>query len=290
MIECSCIECGKLCNSKGVRIHYNISHTEEGRARHKISSNKGSKAGAVAFSEKRKIINAVEKEKYNLSPKKCVGCHKNLPFDKKVNTFCNSSCAASYNMAQRIVNGYSMSKEARARHRKAAILHGKKRKDAAPKYTKISICTYCRCYFPYTNKEPRDTCSDICLTLKRSSNARNNPGLGTKRSKQEIQLYELCLSIYPNALPNHVIADGWDADIALVDYKIAILWNGPWHYQEMNIGNHSLKQVQNRDKIKTKLFTESGWKVIIYEDRYWTPSSAFENLQSIVHSHLVQHT
>ena len=28
--------------------------------------------------------------------------------------------------------------------------------------------------------------------------------------------------------------NGWDADIILPDYKIAILYNGKWHYEEIS--------------------------------------------------------
>jgi hypothetical protein len=98
------------------------------------------------------------------------------------------------------------------------------------------------------------------------------------RSKDEIKLFELCRSHFNNVRSNYIIEDGWDADIVIYDLKIAILWNGPWHYKEMNMSNHSLSQVQTRDKIKKKLFESSGWTVVIFEDRYYTPSSAFEQL------------
>jgi hypothetical protein len=91
-------------------------------------------------------------------------------------------------------------------------------------------------------------------------------------------LFELCRSHFNNVRSNYIIEDGWDADIVIYDLKIAILWNGPWHYKEMNMSNHSLSQVQTRDKIKKKLFESSGWTVVIFEDRYYTPSSAFEQL------------
>ena len=54
--------------------------------------------------------------------------------------------------------------------------------------------------------------------------------------------------------------------------------NGPWHYKEMGFSNHSPLQVQNRDKIKINLFQSLGWKVEIFEDRYYTPESAFNKL------------
>ena len=43
--------------------------------------------------------------------------------------------------------------------------------------------------------------------------------------------------IYMNYVnPNsqmYSIFNGWDADIILTDLKIAILWNGKWHYEKL---------------------------------------------------------
>ena len=91
-------------------------------------------------------------------------------------------------------------------------------------------------------------------------------------------MFNLCKTIFSDAISNSIIADGWDADIVIPSIKTAILWNGPWHYKEMNISNHSLKQVQTRDKIKIDLFESLGWKVFIFEDRYYTPLQAFIKL------------
>jgi hypothetical protein len=110
---------------------------------------------------------------------------------------------------------------------------------------------------------------------------KKSASIRTLRSKAEIKLFELISSINNDAISNHIIVDGWDADIVVPSTKTAILWNGPWHYKEMNIGSHSLKQVQTRDSIKVKLFTQLGWNVVIYEDRYYTPESAFEHYISM---------
>ena len=99
-----------------------------------------------------------------------------------------------------------------------------------------------------------------------------------KRSKQEIELFELCKEVFHDSLANHIIADGWDADIVIPSLMLAIMWNGPWHYKEMNMTNHSLKQVQNRDNIKRKLFESLGWKVLEFKDCDYTPTSAFERI------------
>ena len=52
--------------------------------------------------------------------------------------------------------------------------------------------------------------------------------------------------------------NGWDADIILSDYKIAILYNGKWHYEEIS-KQVSLIQIQNRDKIKENEIRKCGY-------------------------------
>ncbi len=37
------------------------------------------------------------KNTYEKNPKKCIFCNKIIPYEKRVNIFCDSSCAASYN-------------------------------------------------------------------------------------------------------------------------------------------------------------------------------------------------
>lgn len=113
-----------------------------------------------------------------------------------------------------------------------------------------------------------------------SKGGRASAAKTVRRSKDEIKLFELCLDEFKNVSSNKVLVDGWDADIVLNDYKVAILWNGPWHYKQMKHANHSLKQVQKRDEIKTSKLTDAGYEVVIFEDRYYTPESAFEELKN----------
>ena len=46
---------------------------------------------------------------------------------------------------------------------------------------------------------------------------------------------------------------------------MAVLWNGKWHYQKIT-KKHSLKQVQNRDKIKLKEIVKAGFTPYIIKD------------------------
>ena len=86
-----------------------------------------------------------------------------------------------------------------------------------------------------------------------------------KRSKNEIYFAELCKEKFTNVLTNKHIFNGWDADVILKNLKIAILWNGKWHYEKIT-KKHSVKQVQNRDKIKLKEIQKCGYKSYIIKD------------------------
>lgn len=129
------------------------------------------------------------------------------------------------------------------------------------------------------NQRKNPTCGSVqCKKIACSKAGKVSAEKRVVRSKDEIELYNLCVDRFSDVRHNYVIADGWDADIVLYNNKIAILWNGPWHYKEMNISNHSLIQVQTRDNIKTSLFRNLGWKVYTFNDCDYTPQSAFDEL------------
>lgn len=86
-----------------------------------------------------------------------------------------------------------------------------------------------------------------------------------KRSKNEILFYEFCKNEFDNVSANEQFFNGWDADIIIHDLKIAVLWNGKWHYEKIT-EKHSLKQVQNRDLIKIKEIEEKGYIPYIIKD------------------------
>jgi len=79
-----------------------------------------------------------------------------------------------------------------------------------------------------------------------------------RRSKNENYFSELCCSFFNNVRLNEPIFNGWDADVILDNYKLAILWNGNWHHKQIGI-KHSLSQVQNRDILKIKEIIKFGY-------------------------------
>ena len=78
-------------------------------------------------------------ENYSKNPKKCEYCGKPLPWDKRNNRFCNSSCAASKNNMGKVKNpkgiGHPKKKE------KATI--SKQTKLAKPRLTRVNKCHIC---------------------------------------------------------------------------------------------------------------------------------------------------
>jgi len=249
--RCSCIVCHEEKSSKGIHSHYITSHTESGYSdcclRNSIRRNH----------PKRWEENKVKSD-YALTPLNCYGCGIVLPYKKRNNKFCSHSCAAIHTPRDTIKSRYGPPKGCKGTSRK--------------RYSKISFCVICN---KIIHNKHIKTCSTECYSSLLKKIAINNPHIGNKRSKDEIMLYEMCKTKFTNMSANEKLFNGWDADILLHDFKLAILWNGPWHYKEMNFGNHSLKQVQNRDLIKIREITKADWKYIIFEDRYYTPKSTF---------------
>lgn len=86
-----------------------------------------------------------------------------------------------------------------------------------------------------------------------------------RRSKNEIYFSQLCESHFDTVLINEQMFNGWDADIIIEDVKVAILWNGKWHYEKIT-DKHSVEQVQNRDAIKIKEIKSLGYFPYVIKD------------------------
>lgn len=130
-------------------------------------------------------------------------------------------------------------------------------------------CKRCSKIF-FSKKKTQTFCSRSCASKHSMSLLENREksrermketlkGLSIKRrSKNEELFYDLCVNEYGNVKNNEAMFNGWDADIILPDYKIAILWNGKWHYEKIT-EKHSVNQVQTRDKIKLNAIKNFGW-------------------------------
>ena len=86
-----------------------------------------------------------------------------------------------------------------------------------------------------------------------------------RRSKNEIHFADLCKENFANVETNKPIFNGWDADVILPNEKIAVLWNGKWHYEKIT-KKHSVNQVQNRDKIKLGEIVKARYTPYVIRD------------------------
>ena len=75
----------------------------------------------------------------------------------------------------------------------------------------------------------------------------------------------LCEQHFNQIVVNLPMFNGWDADVILMKEKVAVLWNGPWHYRKIT-KTHSLEQVQNRDKIKMDEIQRAGFVPYVIRD------------------------
>jgi hypothetical protein len=82
--------------------------------------------------------------------------------------------------------------------------------------------------------------------------------LEIRRSKNEICFADLCCKNFKEVKTNDAMFNGWDADIIIEDLKVAVMWNGIWHYKKIT-KNHSVKQVQNRDKLRIIEIEKMGY-------------------------------
>lgn len=299
---CSCVICREVKSARGVHTHYAM---HDPNILEKTLKNLKLACDSARIKNKQNKNDRLEtaKTEYEKSPNKCAFCKCDIPFEKRNNKCCSKTCAAQHSNKSRKDNGWVPSTEQRQKTsntlKNRQIQYKKTNKSQAvlkqvrPKVRRTKNKIAKRCYVEFFTcencsnsfvrrfgKGSRKYCSEICAKDGKSRKARNNINLGSRRSKHEIELFTLCENYFGKVLSNPALVDGWDCDIFIEDLNIAILWNGPWHYKEMNFGNHSLSQVKNRDNIKKKLFARYGIQVYVFEDRYFTPNTAFEYILS----------
>jgi hypothetical protein len=203
----------------------------------------------------------------------CLFCGDSITYGDKRKKFCDSSCAASFNNAKRASEGFSLKDKKKTIecvecHRQFEVAvntsNNSKCPSCAPpwdatEYYKshysadsgnLIICEDCE--KEVSGCVGRKYC-DLCSKIRKIQGSRNSvlAQKENRRSKNEAYFAELCKNYFgaDDIKTNEPMFDGWDADIIIESYKLAILWNGKWHYEKITV-KHSVAQVQNRDKIK----------------------------------------
>jgi len=119
---------------------------------------------------------------------------------------------------------------------------------------KLRFCSN-SCHIKWQNKH-----QNLCQRGGRATR-----DLEIRRSKNEIAFADLCKKFFKNVRTNEAIFNGWDADVIIDDLKIAVLWNGVWHYQKIT-RNHSVKQTKQRDCLKIIEIEKMGYIPYVIKD------------------------
>ena len=135
---------------------------------------------------------------------------------------------------------------------------------------KVNICLIC-CN-PVTSTANRKTCSRKCH-IQSCKNSGSKGGLKASqsiftkrgRSKNEVLFYKQIQQYFPLALHNKLMFGEYDADIIIEELKIAIHWNGPFHYRQIFSKDHYIN-IQKRDKLRYKAIQEAGYTNYIIND------------------------
>lgn len=99
---------------------------------------------------------------YLENPNLCKQCGKVINYDKKVNSFCGSSCSAVFNNRIRVVKKRNFSKKALENITKA---NRKRNSVYKEKYNKNpKLCEICNKIMPYKKRSSK-TCSDTCYRM-----------------------------------------------------------------------------------------------------------------------------
>lgn len=213
-------------------------------------------------SENRKLQ---ERENWISEKHTCEKCGKIMTEKYGSGRFCSRQCA---NSREKSIATKCKTSETLLTSAKKKEASNRKHIASKDKYLENPIlCPICGQVIPYELRYRRRTCSKDCLKEWLSICGRKSVTCQetVRRSKNEILFYNLCNNFFNNVSNNSAIFDGWDADIIIHDYKIAVLWNGIWHYKKIT-RQHSVEQVQNRDNIKIHKIIEEGYIPYIIKD------------------------
>jgi len=203
----------------------------------------------------------------------CENCGKSYTLnDFWSKRFCSRSCANTRTPSEEIKKKISNTLKSK---------YPTKEKTTKEKTESIRFirCPYCGKHIGIRSRTCR-ACS-ITHMLPETRKKLSDAGKGgssilskKRRSRNEIYFSELLQKDF-DILCNERMFNGWDADTIIPSLKIAILWNGKWHYEDI-FGN--LKQIQNRDKIKYNEIVKLGYMPYIITDlgKFSTSKCEFE--------------
>ena len=299
-----CKFCGKECKNRGLKQHERLCHKNPDRDMALTDILK--KNGADTCRK----INARIKNRNESTRRKrefvCQGCGKKFYLNLTDNEvlykkyrnrrYCSPRCGKIYTKPTVI------SPDTRKKISEGCRKHwAEYRKTHQHKKKEYKILTCRICGKKYTVKEYRSLyyCSDICRNIAYGKHRSGNKKISEdtrmklslagqksakvqaeyRRSRNEKYFCSLCEEKFEHVEHNIPMFNGWDADVIVHDIKVAVLWNGAWHYKKITDA-HSLSQVQNRDRIKIQEIEKAGYApYIIRDDGKYNPKFVEEQFQ-----------
>ena len=99
-----------------------------------------------------------------------------------------------------------------------------------------------------------------------------------KISNEEMKLRDMVKELYPKAEPQYPVF-GYALDVALIDKKIAIEYDGYYHYEDLSIRKEKDYYIFRRERIKNQ-----GWKFyrVTMFDKFPNLEQVKENINKIL--------
>ena len=220
------------------------------------------KAGYYHCNGKKQISKRLNVKKINCSNPSCNKIFKQDSIRRK---FCSMICSAQTTQTKEYMLNNGLEKQSEVRQNNKL---------------RTKICEFCKEEFQPSQSSVK-FCSLVCIHTYKKTNSEylakavlNGQKAGRKsaqsqqrRSKNEVCFAEMCEGYFgkDDVVCNEAMFDGWDADVIIRSRKMAVLWNGPWHYQQI-MKTQSLKQVQARDAIKWGMIEKHGYTPFVIKD------------------------
>ena len=146
----------------------------------------------------------------------------------------------------------------------------------------IRECTWCKKDYNVKRRK-QEFCSRECAYKKLTSDPELNKERGriggnkslqmfSRRSKAEIDFADLCIDYFgnENIVCNELFFKDknnnfWDADIIITHLKIAVLYNGIFHYKKV-YKDQKLERMIAKDILKQKIIIQNGYSYYIVKD------------------------
>ena len=216
--------------------------------------------------------------------KYCENCGNEFERKDGRTRFCSRSCSASYSNRKRHERGWRHSKEALKARVEASVAKRRNRPGSTRGKVKIDgryvqdiriikECPYCKEGFETSEYKPKTYCGrKECLSRLLAKKKRS------RRSFAELRLQKLLSKVFEVKGDDKKLI-GRQLDILVVKEKVAIEWDGVFHWRPV-FGKEHFDSLKAYDRDKEKQLNKIGWRLIrVKDETEGTASKSFIRLK-----------